>query len=99
MPAKRRQPKKRPNAITPEAVELFKRGRELDPCSEEGTKIAWQLHDALGLKPWDLPPLWVSLFDRPEDGGHYQPDMIELRRQLEETLHNTTRARDIGEPA
>lgn len=45
MPVKRRQPKRREHAITPEAVAAFKRGDVVG------------LHRALGLKPWHPSPL------------------------------------------
>lgn len=84
MPAKRTHGKARNARITPEAVDIFKAGRELDPYSDEGNKYAWQLHDALDLKPWQISPLWIRPDHTPETHGHFQPDMLELRRQLEE---------------
>lgn len=82
MPAKRRHSKRRDMVITPEAVAIFKAGKDLDPLSAEGSRLAWQLHRAVGLKPWNVPPLWVGEDD--VGGGSDQSDMIEIRRELDE---------------
>lgn len=54
MPAKRRTPKNREHAITPEAIDAFRKGDRVS------------LHRALGLKPWQHSPLDVGGSERPE---------------------------------
>ena len=49
MPVKRRTAKGRAHRITPEAVEAFKAGDFL------------ALHQALGLKPWEVSPLPLNI--------------------------------------
>ena len=85
MPAKRRQPKTRPNSITPEAIAAF---RNRDSVA---------LRRALGLKPWEANPLDVERADAelgiPSPYGDSVPKGLALRKQLE------ARVRDIAEPA
>lgn len=75
MPIKRRTPKNRDHAITPEAIEAYRRG----------DKTA--LHRALGLKPWMASPLHgVGPCPWPKGtaGETTWPLIIGLRAELEE---------------
>ena len=83
MPARRSHVRRAETVITPQAVALFKKGLSLDPDSEEFVETSWALWRELKLKLWQLPPLWFEPDQGPDDPGHYQPDMIALRRELE----------------
>jgi hypothetical protein len=91
MPVKRTVAKPRVGRITPEALAAFKAGRDLARFSDEFNDYCWALHEALGLKPWQIPPLWVNADDRSEWDRRSQADMIELRQQLEAELRDWER--------
>jgi hypothetical protein len=74
MPAKRRLPKKRSNAITAEAIAAFHNDDWL------------MLHRALALRPWEASPLDVEPGEPIRAGTgweHSVPKALELRAQLE----------------
>jgi len=92
MPVKRRTPKEREFKITPQTVELFRRGVRLirrpgGEDSREYRDISVELDRLLQLRPWQEPILDTVNFNAPPDWMSHEMELEDWHRSEDICRH------------
>jgi hypothetical protein len=81
--------------ITAEAVEIFRRMRAVRNGSDAWWALHAELHDALGLRPWQWPaiehPKSKCVYPPSTGGAAWYPHAVALWQELEAKAKHSTR--------